>query len=178
MVLQKLLECARQGDTAARNALLGSLRPFVRAVLRRAGCADADASDFANEALLKINHAFPGFRGESSGQLKNWCRRVAVNLWIDDDRKPRLPLVPLGDNIVDVHGWPPEGPLLDDEVTVLLTAALQRLKPHRRKVLELRFFGGLKCADVALQMGQTKEWVRITSLRACRNLKRIYRRQQ
>ncbi len=177
MVLHRLLELARRGDREAWNALLGTLRPFVRAVVRRAGCADVDASDFANEALLKIDHAFPGFRGETSGQLKNWCRRVAVNLWNDHYRKPRLPLAPLPEDVVDPHEGRPEALLLDEEESVLLAAALERLKPHRRKVLELRFFGGLKCAEVARQMGRTEEWVRITSMRACADLKRVCGRQ-
>jgi RNA polymerase sigma factor (sigma-70 family) len=109
--------------------------------------------------------------------LKNWCRRVAVNVWFDRQRKKRLRFAPLPEDVVDPHEGNPDAALLAEEESVLLAAALERLKPHRRMVLELRFFGGLKCAEVARQMGHTEEWVRITSMRACADLKRVCGRQ-
>ena len=80
MPFRSLLERARQGDRTAWNTLLASLRPFLRAIVRRRGCPDDAASEFANDALLRIDQAFPRFRGTTSAELRAWSRMVVVNV--------------------------------------------------------------------------------------------------
>jgi RNA polymerase sigma-70 factor (ECF subfamily) len=175
MVFRSLLERARQGDCDARNTLLGPLRPRLRAIIRRQGCSDVDASDFAHQALLKIIDVFPQFRGDTSGELRAWCRMIAVRLWYDHFRKP--PLAPLHGDVIDPCADGPDARLLGEEEADLVARTLERLKPHHRKVLELRFLEGLKCAEVARELGRTEEWVRIISMRACEEFRRVSGRQ-
>jgi RNA polymerase sigma factor (sigma-70 family) len=54
--------------------------------------------------------------------------------------------------------------------------ALGHLPKHRRDVLEARFLAGLPSAEVARQMGQTDSWVRVTCMRALRDLRRVLQR--
>ena len=177
MPFRSLLERARQGDRTAWNTLLASLRPFLRAIVRRRGCPDAAASEFANDALLRIDQAFPRFRGTTSAELRAWSRMVVVNVWRDFCRKKRPPLAPLADDPLDPREAAPDARLMGEEEGVRLAGALARLKPHRRAVLERRFQDDLSCAEVARELGRTEGWVRITTMRACEDLRRFYGRQ-
>ena len=100
-----------------------------------------------------------------------------MNLWIEFCRKNRLLLAHLVNDPLDPREAAPDARLLREEEVVRLAQALARLKPHRRAVLERRFLDGLTCAEVARELGRTEGWVRITSMRACEDLRRFYGRQ-
>jgi DNA-directed RNA polymerase specialized sigma24 family protein len=64
---EPLLDRARGGDRAAWEELLQGLRPIIRALARRRLRCDDEASDLAQDVLLRMNGAFARFRGHSVG---------------------------------------------------------------------------------------------------------------
>jgi RNA polymerase sigma-70 factor (ECF subfamily) len=171
MFSDSFLDRVRQGDRAAREVLLSALRPLLRGVLCRRGCPESTASDLANEALLRIDTRFGSFRG-GRDQLLAWCRMIAVHLWIDHCRRPPGP-APIRHDIIDARGPSPDDGLVREESRKTLLAALAQLHPRLRQILELRFLGGLSCAEVGERLGQGEEWVKVNSLRAFRKLREL-----
>jgi RNA polymerase sigma-70 factor (ECF subfamily) len=167
MDLQPLLDQARAGDAAAWNRLLEQLRPWVRALLRRALRQDADASDLAQELQLRMDRGFPRFRGETLAQLRAWTRVIAANVLHDHRSAPGLPLVGLPDV---VPAPTPVPAVVDEEDMARLLEALQRLPAHYRAVVEGRLFEGLSCVELAQKMGELPGTVRTWCLRAVSQL--------
>jgi RNA polymerase sigma-70 factor (ECF subfamily) len=168
--VEPMLDRARAGEREAWNQLLQQLRPIIRALARRRLRCDNEASDLAQEVLLRMDRAFSGFRGRSVGQLLAWARTITANVLIDRARSAPPPAEPLPPDLgADVESGSASG-LIRAEEMARLAAALPKLPEHYRTVVEARLFEGISCADLARRMGQTPVWVRVTCLRAVRLL--------
>jgi len=167
-----LLNRARKGDREAWNLLLQRIRPMVQAYLLRRINQDSDASDLANVTLLRADQGFANFRGDTYRQLEVWIRKIAAHAFIDRMRQPRPPLVSLVGDFPQPEASTPAWQENWERVLV----ALPRLKKRRRAVLEARFLSGLPCAEVARRMGQSEVWVRVTCMRAIKDLRRLLQR--
>jgi RNA polymerase sigma-70 factor (ECF subfamily) len=173
--LDTLLEQARGGDRAAWNALLGRLRPFVRALCRREVRDAGEASDLTQDVLARMDGGFAGFRGTSVPQLLAWVRRITARRLIDRGITRRPAPEALRPEVEDPCGRPPGSRLIDAEEMTRLAAALEDLPEHYRRVIEARLFDGLSCVAVARRLGQTDVWVRVTCKRAVERLHQILR---
>jgi RNA polymerase sigma-70 factor (ECF subfamily) len=80
-----LLRRVANGDTVAFGLLADRISPVLKRVLHRLGLASADVEDLAQETLIRIWHASPGFRGRSS--VATWACRIALNLAISHLRR-------------------------------------------------------------------------------------------
>jgi RNA polymerase sigma-70 factor (ECF subfamily) len=168
MDLQALLDRARAGDRQAWNRLLGELRPWVRALLRRRLRQDADASDVTNVVQFRMDRGFARFKGETTGQLRAWTRKITANVLKDDRRSTKLPLVSLPDTVAAPI---PAPPIVDDEEMVRLHKALEHLPRHYRSVIESRLFDGLSCIEIAQRMDELPGTVRMWCYRAINELR-------
>src|SRR5213593_1280003 len=85
--LGPLFERSRHGDGAARAALLGQLRPFLKALVRswlgHELARQLDDSSIAQESLVRIANGWDNFRGQTVPELLAWTRRIAFNLAAD-----------------------------------------------------------------------------------------------
>jgi RNA polymerase sigma-70 factor (ECF subfamily) len=171
MDLQLLLDRARAGDRAAWNELLGHLRPWVRALVRRRVPQDTDASDFTQEVQLRMDRGLARFQGETVAQLKAWARSISANLLCDHYRKPPPPVGPLP-GPAEVAAPPPVAPAADADDMVRLLGALGCLPRHYRAVIEGRLFDKLSCEEIARRMGALPGTVRIWCMRAVEQLNR------
>jgi RNA polymerase sigma-70 factor (ECF subfamily) len=163
--LGSLLDQARAGDPPALNALLDQLRPFVKAILVRQ-FRPADASDLTQEVQLRMGRGFGQFRGTTVPQLLAWIRQIAVRVVLDHRRKHPPTPEPLPADPACPRSPGPGAQLDRAEDLVRLQGALERLPELQRRVIEARFFDGLKCTDIAQRLGQSPEWVRVNCMRA------------
>jgi RNA polymerase sigma-70 factor (ECF subfamily) len=135
--------------------------------------AELDPSDLVQQTLLKAHAALPSFRGDSEQQLGAWLRSILVNTLRDavrdynrrggdkacslegaiDQSSARLEIW-LRDNDLS-----PGSVAARNEQLLLLADALARLPENQRQVLELRHLRGLSVAQVAEQIGRTREAV-------------------
>jgi RNA polymerase sigma-70 factor (ECF subfamily) len=168
--LELLLDRALSGDRAARDELFGQLRPIIRAMARRLLHGDNEASDFAQEVLMRMARGFADFRGPSMRQLVAWARMIASRYLVDYLRSAPPAAEPLPpDFVAAVEGGPLEG-LVRAEEMARLAEALSRLPEHYRAIVEARLFEGTSCVDIAGRMGRTRVWVSVMCLRAVRRL--------
>jgi RNA polymerase sigma-70 factor (ECF subfamily) len=194
---EPLLDRARAGERAAWEELLRQLRPIIRALARRRVQSDNDASDLAQDVLLRMNRGFAKFRGCRIAQLLAWARSIMRNRLVEDYRRRTPPAEPLPPDVGDSFEGGPLARLVDDEEMARLAEALPRLPDHcgplarqvgaeemarlaealprlpdtYRTVIEARLFDGISCAALARRLGRTPVWVRVTCLRAVERLR-------
>jgi RNA polymerase sigma-70 factor (ECF subfamily) len=86
--LVSLVRAAASGDSAAVRELIDVVAPHVVTTVERAiGSGNADVEDVAQEALVALLHALPGFRHECT--LGHFARRVALRVATAHLRKRR-----------------------------------------------------------------------------------------
>jgi RNA polymerase sigma-70 factor (ECF subfamily) len=168
--LELLLDRARSGDRAAWGQVLARLRPIIWALARRRLRCDHEASDLAQEVLLRMDGGFAKFRGQSLAQLLAWARKITANALFDPGRRPP-PAAPLPPDVAGPREGGPASGLVRAEELARLAEALAKVPEHYRAVVEARLFEGLSCAEIARRLGQTAVWVRVTCLRGVRLLR-------
>ncbi|MEZ4363105.1 MAG: sigma-70 family RNA polymerase sigma factor [Kofleriaceae bacterium] len=150
-----LLPALRDGDQRAFEQLVRRHQRGVWRVVHRYVRSEADASDVVQQAFVRALRALPGFRGAAS--LRSWLYRIAINCalsWLRDHRR-EVPMEVA--ELVEERGLtasessessaPGRLERLDREGA--LRAAVTRLPPKQRLVLELRVFDDLSFREVA-----------------------------
>ena len=80
-----------RGDEAAAEALVERLRPLVVAVVRRRLPARMDEADMVQSVFLRVFAKLEHYGGKAP--LEHWVSRIAVNVCLNELRRPehRLP---------------------------------------------------------------------------------------
>lgn len=180
--LGTLWEQSRSGDARARDALLGKLRGYVKALVRSWLGADLARqlgdSDIAQEALLKIAQNYQSFRGQSLPELLGWAKRIAYHATLDRKARPAAGQNPEGLlESLPAGAPPPLQVLADEEDAVRLAAALEQLPPPRRAVIHARLFDQSSFAEISRQTGRTEGALRVLFVRAVRQLRTLMETQ-
>jgi RNA polymerase sigma-70 factor, ECF subfamily len=140
---QELVARFRGGDRAAFDRLARRYqRPIYWLALRYVG-NDADAKDVAQRALVQAFVKVGQLRDAAS--FRSWVYRMAANLSLNvvRDRKPSAELAD------DMATALTREPLVEEEAQRRLRAAVAKLPPQQRLVVELRIYEELPFAEVA-----------------------------
>ena len=145
----ELVAAWQAGDDAAFEELVGRHQQRVfRLLMRMMGNRD-EAEDVAQEALLRLWRAAPGWRA-GEAKVSTWLYRVVSNLCIDRIRKARGGHVDL-----DAVAEPPDpAPSAEQELQetargAALEAALDTLPERQRQAVILRHLEGLANPEIA-----------------------------
>ena len=148
---EALLARFAAGDEMAARALTARLTPRAYGhALRLLGGDTAEAEDVAQEAMLRLWRAAPGWR-RGEARVSTWLYRVVANLCTDRWRKART--VALG----DVDEPPDSHPgaaarIVARQRTDALQAALDALPARQRQAVVLRHIEGLGNPEIARVM--------------------------
>jgi RNA polymerase sigma-70 factor, ECF subfamily len=140
---QALVARFQAGDRAAFDLLVRRYqRPIYWLALRYVG-NDADAKDVAQRALVQAFVKVGQLRDAAS--FRSWVYRMAANLSLNvvRDRKPSAELAD------DMATALTREPLVEEEAQRRLRAAVAKLPPQQRLVVELRIYEELPFAEVA-----------------------------
>jgi RNA polymerase sigma-70 factor (ECF subfamily) len=163
----ELLTAAREGDTAALEALLLRYQPHLyRFGLRMCGNVE-DAGDVAQESLISMARSLRDFRGDSS--VSSWLYTIARRFCIKKRRRSKF--APAREDSLDAvesaaaHRFEdpapnPEQSVTNSELATVLTRAIDALDPAQREVLVLRDVEGLSAPEVAKILGVTVDAVK------------------
>ena len=139
---------AQGGDRRAMEELLDRLYDQVHAVCRRICAREADAEDAAQEAVISIVRALPGFDGRSA--VRTWAYRIATNAALDELRRRSRRPEPVD---IDESTIRSEAGVrsIDDDVgdRLDIDSALADLAPEFRAAVVLRDLIGMEYADIA-----------------------------
>ncbi len=144
-------------------------RPIHAFVLPRVDRNDAVAQDLTSQVFTKALVALPGFR---PGVFRAWLYAIARNVVIDHYRRQR-PGAPL-DATLDIAA---DEPGLDEQAVAAdararLHAALARLVPAQRQIVELRLHG-LTGIEIAERLNLHPDAVKSAQYRAFARLRAI-----
>jgi RNA polymerase sigma-70 factor (ECF subfamily) len=151
-----LLALYAGGDRAAARSLTLRLTPRVLGYATRVLGDRAEAEDVAQEAMLRLWRAAPGWRS-GEAQVSTWLYRVAANLCTDRLRaRVRRRADPLDDAPEAADDQPGAlARLIETDRMTALQAALDDLPERQRQAVVLRHIEGLTNPEIAeiLQIG-------------------------
>jgi RNA polymerase sigma-70 factor (ECF subfamily) len=161
---EELLDAARQGDSAALEALVLRYQPRVYRFGMQL-CGDVEqAGEVVQDTMLAMVRSLRQFRGEAA--VSTWLYSIARSFCRKKRRERRF--VPAQAGSPDLLGKGPAEEPLDPapdpeqqaagrEIERLLAQAIASLEPAHREVLVLRDLEGLTAPEVAQVLGLSVE---------------------
>jgi RNA polymerase sigma-70 factor (ECF subfamily) len=161
-----LLVAWNEGDEAALNRLMDLMYPKLRRIAhqylgrRRAG-ESLESAALANEAYLKLVRA-GGIRCQNRAHFMALCSQIMRRILVDHARRRRYAkrggnalYVALDDALLAARTRGVEILALDEALE-----ALSKVDGRKGRVVELRYFGGLKIEETAEVLGVSIETVK------------------
>jgi RNA polymerase sigma-70 factor (sigma-E family) len=161
---------------ARRDA--GEFTSFVvssQPALRRTAylmCGDWSlASDYVQEAFIRVYRHWPRLRGEA--EARSYARKALVSVVIDAKRRRSSTEVPVGE-IQDETGPDDVARAADRE---LLTRCLVQVPARQRACLVLRYYDDLPVSEVASVLGISEGTVKSQTARGLETLQAAFARE-
>jgi RNA polymerase sigma-70 factor (subfamily 1) len=182
-----LLNRARRGAPDAIGRIFEAARSHLIDLADRELPADVRGrvgpSDLVQETAVDMHRDFGQFTGRTAEECYAWLREILRHNVVDAIRRHRDALkreaareVNLktarapGDRSLVVRNRLPEGSAIRREEAAALKETMARLPEDYRRVLELRYWGGLSFVAMAPELGRSPEAVRKLWYRALERL--------
>jgi RNA polymerase sigma-70 factor (ECF subfamily) len=183
----KLMEAALAGESRAFDLLFAEVRPYLQAVAARllAGRMSdrVDSSDAVQQTMLAAADSIAQFRGRTTAEWRAWVVAILRNevhnllrYWHQECRdinreqlaitEPNAGFTPASDAST------PSERVSRREGAFELMAAIKRLNPSYREIIELRHFEGLPYKDIAVRMNRSDQAARQLWFRALGQLRK------
>jgi RNA polymerase sigma factor (sigma-70 family) len=158
-----------EGDQQAYAELLNNYRDSIYFMLLKMTNSKDDAEDLTIEAFGKAFKKLEQYTPEYA--FSTWLFKIASNNCIDFIRKKKNITVSLDENLYDEPGYNlgknltssnlnPEESLINDQRIKMMRNFVDKLKPHYRILIELRYFKEYSYEEIAeelnLPMGTVK----------------------
>lgn len=195
-LLSTLLHKARSGSAEALGRLFEACRSYLLSIAQQELVASLrakiDAADVVQETFIEATRDFASFRGETGPQLLGWLRGILRHNLADLARHFDYGCRSLSQEVSLYHqssivddrtsaflavGEPICEQLIAQEQRHALNAALQRLPPPYRQVLQLRFGERCSFAEIGIGLRRSPGAVRKMACRAVERLRhemRVY----
>jgi RNA polymerase sigma-70 factor, ECF subfamily len=175
--LRPLLERVTAGDRQALNDLFACLRPYLHALVRRTLGPDwKDASDVVQSGLRRVNENIDDLLHDDPTvpHLLAWIKKIVRNRAIDAlRRRANEPTTGQEVQLGNQPGRPVEETAGRDARALAVMAALEKLPPRQRQVVELHYFDRLRDAEISAQLGGSVAAIRVLRCRALKELRRL-----
>jgi RNA polymerase sigma-70 factor (ECF subfamily) len=148
-----------------------------------------DASDLAQDAVVKALEARSQFRGQSEAEYVRWLQQILANVAVDRVRRERAqkcdPALERSihaavaessvrwENLLADHRTPPDREAERGELLLRLAEAIEQLPDDQREVVICRHLMGLPVAEIAEQLGRSEKAVASLLLRGRRKLREL-----
>jgi RNA polymerase sigma-70 factor (ECF subfamily) len=168
--LPNLLREAKNGSQAAIGILLARHRAYLWALANEEIAGDSHltftVSDIVQSAQLEALRDLGAFRGSSEGEFRSWLRHILRNNVLDL-RRARERRIPRAtgeaarvEEQSDVDDRSPSSQVSAGELGDKLRAAIGKLPPDERTVIEMHYFQGQTYAEIGECLNRTPEAVR------------------
>lgn len=169
------VERARTGDPEAIGWLYEQYVDRIhRYVFLKLG-DPTEAEDITEQVFLKMLEAIGAFRWQGSS-FASWLFRIAHNQVVDHVRRrsrhPQVPLEPVGVLLASEHDDPYKLAEQSDYSNHLRNC-MRELTDLQAQVINLKFWGGLSNAEVAVIMDRTEGAIKALQYSALQNLHKL-----
>jgi len=185
--IRELIERARSGRGDAIGRIFEAARGHLLDLADRELPSDLRAkigpSDIVQETAVDMQRDFGQFNGTTPEECFAWLREVLQHNVVDAIRRYRDALKRelaretslKSCRSLEARGpglapRPPDGSAIRREEAAVINAVLARLPPDYRRVLELRYWGGMSFVAMAPELGRSPEAVRKLWFRAVERL--------
>ena len=141
---------AATGDAPAFEELVRRRQGMVRDMMRRLSGDRALADDLAQQVFVQAWRTIGRLR--APGAFGGWLRQVAVNIWLQETRRGRLPTVAMDERPESSPDRPAARDLHAD-ARIDLDRALARLRTSERLCVVLSHGEGLSHGEIATATG-------------------------
>lgn len=173
MEIKKNIELAKKGDQVAFTFLLDHYWNEVYGFMLKRTENETDSEDITIETFAKAFDKIATYNPEF--QFNTWLIAIAKNVHIDLLRKRKSSLfidVDFSDE-GDYHAYniadttpSAEDKLITEQNLSQLLQDIKELKPHYQEVIQLRYFQELSYQEIADQLGEPLNNIKIKLLRA------------
>ncbi len=149
------------GDQRAYAALMNNYRDSLYFMLLKMTNNPDDADDLTIEAFGKAFKKLEQYTPDFA--FSTWLFKIASNNCIDFMRKKKKRTLSMDDspngedgnelaNIIPSDGPDPEEKVMKKEKMILMREVVEKLKPHYRKLIELRYFKEYSYEEIANEL--------------------------
>jgi RNA polymerase sigma-70 factor (ECF subfamily) len=181
-IIQENIEKAKKGDQVAFTFLLDFFWNEVYGFMLKRTENETDTEDIVIETFAKAFDKIASYNPEYG--FNTWLIAIAKNVHIDLLRKKKSALfVEITDeedqtayNVADTS-LSAEDQLIKDQNLSSLLQCIKQLKPRYQEVIQLRYFQELSYQEIADQLNEPLNNVKIKLLRAKKLLSEIIRKK-
>jgi RNA polymerase sigma-70 factor (ECF subfamily) len=161
------IERALHGDAAAFAALVNRHKDHVFTLLLRMVRQRELAEELTQDVFLKAFRHLPVFRRQA--KFSTWLYRIAYNTAISEERKRKLPIDQLDENILQARS--DETPPDNEHLLMLLQAAVERLPAEEAALITLFYTENKSVGEISKITGWSQTNVKVKIHRVRRKLR-------
>ena len=167
--LLETLKKAKTGDQRAYSKLLDHFWNDVYGFQLVRTENEIDAEDITVQTFSKAFDKIDTYKEEY--EFKTWLIAISKNIHIDLIRKRKKTILETGGSNEVIKKVLDDAPTVEDQLIIeqnlaTLLQHIKKLKPHYRKVINLRYFNELSYADIAKELDEPINNVKVKLLRA------------
>lgn len=179
--IEEIIQKAKEGNQIAFSTLLDTFWNDVYGfqILRTKN--ENDAEDITIRTFSKAFDKIDTY--DENYEFKTWLITISKNLHVDLLRKRKRSLMnemdSRGDEVKKVLDETPtvEDRLITEQNLAHLLQDIKKLKPHYQKVINLRYFQEMSYADIAKELNEPVNNVKVKLLRAKKLLAEIIKKK-
>ena len=171
-----LINQAKKGNQKAFNLLLNTYWKDVYHFQFNKCKNEDESEDITIKTFAKAFDKIDTF--DDKFQFKTWLFTISGNIFIDHLRKKKGETISLNKHPKEIHKIADEEPspadrLIQEQNLAQLKAYIRQLKPHYQEVINLRYFQELSYKEIAKELDEPMNNIKIKLLRAKKLLAEI-----
>jgi len=180
-IISEHIKNAKKGDQKAYKALLNH---YWNDVFRFQLAKNSDENEAEDITIQTFSKAFDKLElFDESYNFKTWILSISRNLQIDGYRKNKTTTISLSNTLDDSYNLTDETPSPEDQLIIEQNLAqlllyIKQLKPDYQKIINLRYFQEQSYKEIAEELNEPLNSIKVKLLRAKKLLSEIISKRQ
>lgn len=177
--INHIIQQAKDGNQSAYKALLNKYWKDVFNYQFSKTNNEDEAEDITIKSFAKAFDKLNSF--DDKYVFKTWLITISKNIYIDHLRKQKTITISITQNDRTVYNIKDNSPSAEDNIITeqnlaKLLAYIKKLKPHYQEIIHLRFFQEMSYKEIANELNEPMNNVKIKLLRAKKLLAEIIKK--